>query len=197
MENQPQRKRLGIGTIVLIIAFGTSVAVVIAQFFPNSTNPQPAPASATTVSNSENQITLALAVPPKEAPPPDDGIIVAQSSNSQNDPYAAEAANETIRNFRQSLANAEAAVREVYFAAGCHVFSNSADALPFFMNEIESLNSEGVAENIVDPNLEEQMKSAGQDGVTISQQPGACDYWHKNPEALNLVRHEVELAELR
>ena len=51
----------------------------------------------------------------------------------------------------------------------------------------------GVAANMGDDNLQNDLEAAERAGMAQGEQPDACDYWKKNPEAVATMRQEAAL----
>ncbi len=128
--------------------------------------------------------------------PADHSADVSVATTNPDDSYAAEQGQGALSNYRIHRAQAEIAVRDMYFAVGCKVIIRDTDALPFLMQEIFALQDEADQNHLIDRYIQEDLKAAGQSGITRSQSASACDFWHQHPEAVYQVRQLAQAAAL-
>lgn len=126
----------------------------------------------------------AIPAPTENLPPS------AQQSNA--DPYADAVAEAARAHYQERRKSALAAVRLVYFAAGCKVFPNPQDADLFVGTEARNLQFDSV--RFSDQGLWQAFRDAASDGFAQASRSGGCEYWHEHPDEVYQLRRAAEAA---
>lgn len=82
-------------------------------------------------------------------------------------------------------------VRDIYFAVGCKVLPSEAGARSLTRRDAELANIRDQA--VFDLKEDEELvEAAKQEGLDRAAKPGACDYYHRHPEAAEAMRRAAD-----
>lgn len=115
----------------------------------------------------------------------------AQQSDTQGTP----AATGFKAKFKEKRAKFVSRMKSIYFAAGCKILDNEAQA-----GLVDAEAARVFVRQKADPKVNDLKKEAEQDGLARASRPGECDYFQKNPgaaEALRKAAREAKEAALK
>jgi hypothetical protein len=85
--------------------------------------------------------------------------------------------------FKEKRAKFVSRMKRVYFAAGCKILDNEAQA-----GLVDAEAARIFVRQKADPKVDDLKKEAEQEGLARASRPGECDYFQKNPEAAEALR---------
>jgi hypothetical protein len=85
--------------------------------------------------------------------------------------------------FKEKRAKFVSRMKNIYFAAGCKILDNEAQA-----GLVDAESARIFVRQKADPKVDDLKKEAEQDGLARASRPGECDYFRKNPEAAEALR---------
>jgi len=100
--------------------------------------------------------------------PPDHSSQITIALPPEGRPNSSDVTRGALENYRLIRARRMTNVRDVYFAASCHLFE-SVLATTFLLSETAELQETADADRISDPFLKQDLNAAAQDGVDQSQ----------------------------
>jgi hypothetical protein len=103
----------------------------------------------------------------------------AQKSDTSGTP----AATGFKAKFKEKRAKFFSRVKTIYFAAGCKILDNEAQA-----GLVDAEAARVFVRQKADPKVDDLKKAAEQDGLARASRSCECDYFRKNPDAAEAIR---------
>lgn len=173
----------------IIAILGTGIYKVVSD---GPSEQAPAEASASSAGNAPDDTSVLEAkpdAPPLQAPSP------SGPPTSAGDPYAAGQKALGSDEYAQSKAELLTQVRLAGSAAVCRVITD-VDANVIGISGMQSLShdEEAAGQPTYHPDLLPAVQAAEADGGKMGAEPGGCDYWQKNPDAVRQMRDLAHIA---